>query len=217
MAQRSRNKSDISHPPEVNYLLKGDGATARGNPIGEIEVRPGEQLHMSLGIYKEKERLIGFTTELTPDPGDDDSIVTCVARIEKENGKYELILHIANYGTKTISAEIRNIRSFILLVGVIGVVATLFNAEAAYAIDGAAQTQTFIDNIVKVMVGIAGAVAVVYMVAGGFQYITSSGHPEKLDKAKKTLLYSGIGLGIVLIAYTIVDFVSSMVRSAFGG
>lgn len=111
----------------------------------------------------------------------------------------------------------RNIRNFILIVGVIGIVATLFNADAAFAVDGAAQTQTFINNIVKVMVGIAGAVAVVYMVIGGFQYITSSGHPEKLDKAKKTLLYSGIGLGIVLIAYTIVDFVSSMVRSAFGG
>lgn len=111
----------------------------------------------------------------------------------------------------------RNIRNFILIVGVIGVVATLFNTDAAYAIDGAAQTQTFINNIVKYMVAVAGGVAVIYMIIGGFQYITSSGHPEKLDKAKKTLLYSGIGLGIVLIAYGIVEFVSGIVKASFGG
>ncbi len=110
----------------------------------------------------------------------------------------------------------RNIRNLALTIAVVGMVA-LFNADVAFAVDGAAQTQVFINNIVKTMVGIAGAVAVVYMVIGGFHYITSAGHPEKLEKAKKTLLYSGVGLGIVLVAYTIVDFVSGMVRSAFGG
>lgn len=111
----------------------------------------------------------------------------------------------------------RNIRNFILIVGVIGIVAALFNADAVLAVDGAAQTESFIKNIVKTLVGIAGAVAVVFMVIGGFHYITSSGHPEKLDKAKKTLLYSGIGLVIVLAAYTIVDFVAGIAKSSFGG
>ena len=92
----------------------------------------------------------------------------------------------------------------------------LFNTDAVLAADGAAQTENFIKNIVKTMVGIAGAVAVVFMVVGGFHYITSSGHPEKLDKAKKTLLYSGIGLAIVLAAYPIVDFVAGITKSSFG-
>ena len=111
----------------------------------------------------------------------------------------------------------KNVRNFILIVGVIGIVATLFNADVAFAVDGAAQTESFIKNIVKTLVGIAGAVAVVFMVIGGFHYITSSGHPEKLDKAKKTLLYSGVGLVIVLAAYTIVDFVAGIAKSSFGG
>lgn len=110
----------------------------------------------------------------------------------------------------------RNVRNFILIVGVISIVASLFNADAAFAIDGAAQTENFIKNIVKTLVGIAGAVAVIFMVIGGYHYITSSGHPEKLEKAKKTLLYSGIGLVIVLAAYTIVDFVAGIARSSFG-
>lgn len=109
MAQRSQNKSNVSRLPEASYLLKGHRVRTVGNPIGEIEVRSGEQLHMSLGTYTEEERLKGFTTELTPDPEDDDAIVTRVARVEKENGKYELVLHIANYGNKTISAEIKRL------------------------------------------------------------------------------------------------------------
>ena len=110
----------------------------------------------------------------------------------------------------------RGTRSFILTVGVIGIVATLFNADMALAVDGAAQTENFIKNIVTALVGISGAIAVVFMVIGGFKYITSSGHPEKLDSAKKTLLYSGIGLVIVLAAYTIVDFVAGIAKSSFG-
>lgn len=111
----------------------------------------------------------------------------------------------------------KNLRNFVILIAIIGTVTALFNADAALAVDGAAQTESFIKNIVKTLVGIAGAVAVVFMVIGGFHYITSSGNPEKLDKAKSTLLYSGIGLVIVLAAYTIVDFVAGIAKSSFGG
>ena len=110
----------------------------------------------------------------------------------------------------------KKIRNLVLIIGAIGIMAGLFNTEPALAVDGAAQTENFIKTIVKTLVGIAGAVAVVFMVIGGFHYITSSGHPEKLDKAKKTLLYSGIGLVIVLAAYTIVDFVAGIAKSSFG-
>ena len=110
----------------------------------------------------------------------------------------------------------KSIRTFILMTGFVALVTVLFDAHAALAIDGAAQTESFIKNIVKTLVSLAGAVAVVFIVIGGYHYITSSGHPEKLDKAKKTLLYSGLGLVIVLAAYTIVDFVAGIAKSSFG-
>jgi type IV secretory pathway VirB2 component (pilin) len=110
----------------------------------------------------------------------------------------------------------RGIKNLVLVFIAVGVLAALFNANPALATDGAAQTQSFIKSIVTTLVGLAGAVAVVFMVIGGFHYITSSGHPEKLDKAKKTLLYSGVGLVIVLAAYTIVDFVAGIAKSSFG-
>ena len=68
----------------------------------------------------------------------------------------------------------------------------------------------------KTLVSLAGAVAVVFIVIGGYHYISSSGNPEKLDKAKRTLLYSGLGLVIVLAAYSIVNFVAGIAKSSFG-
>jgi type IV secretory pathway VirB2 component (pilin) len=110
----------------------------------------------------------------------------------------------------------KNIKSLALIVACVGVLATLFNADATFAVDGAAQVQSFIKSIVTTLIGVAGAVAVVFVVIGGFHYITSSGNPEKLDKAKSTLKYAGFGLVIVLAAYTIVDFVAGIAKSSFG-
>lgn len=110
----------------------------------------------------------------------------------------------------------RDMRNLVLIFIAVGVVAALFNADAVFAVDGAVQTENFIKSIVTTLVGLAGAVAVVFVVIGGYHYITSSGHPEKLDKAKKTLQYAGVGLVIVLAAYVIVDFVAGIAKSSFG-
>lgn len=108
-------------------------------------------------------------------------------------------------------------RRFLVVALLMLMVGTFVMTQPAFAVDGAAQTETFIKNIVKTMVGIAGTVAVIFMVIGGYHYITSSGHPEKLDKAKRTLLYAGIGLAIVLAAYTIVDYVAGIAKESFPG
>jgi type IV secretory pathway VirB2 component (pilin) len=127
---------------------------------------------------------------------------------------YILLPYIVIETTK--GGTMRTIRNLAMIVGVVSISALLLHTDVALAVDGAAQTESFIKNIVRALVGIAGAVAVVFMVVGGFHYITSSGHPEKLDKAKKTLLYAGVGLVIVLAAYSIVDFVAGIAKSSFG-
>ncbi|HJP81494.1 MAG TPA: pilin [Candidatus Saccharimonadales bacterium] len=110
----------------------------------------------------------------------------------------------------------RRIIDLVLIVSTVAFFITLLSTDAALAIDGAAQTETFIRNIVKTLVGTAGAVAVIFIVLGGFKYMTSSGHPQKLESAKRTLLYAGIGLVIVLAAYSITDLVANVARSSFG-
>ena len=64
-----------------------------------------------------------------------------------------------------------------------------------------------IQGILNVVIGVAGIVAVIFIVVGGFQYMTSSGDPSKTKKAKDTILYACIGLIVCALAFAIVNFV----------
>lgn len=90
-------------------------------------------------------------------------------------------------------------------------------APDAFAADGSvAQVESFIRDIIKVIAGLAGLVATGFFVIGGFGYITSSGNPEHLDRAKRTLLWSGIGLAIVIAAFVISNIIVSIATNSFG-
>jgi len=54
-------------------------------------------------------------------------------------------------------------------------------------------------------IGIAGLVAVVFIVIGGYQYITSQGNDEQSKKATQTLTYAVIGLLIVMASYAVIN------------
>lgn len=69
-------------------------------------------------------------------------------------------------------------------------------------------------NLIQWVVGIGGAVAAIFIVVGGFGYITANGDPGKLQKAKTTILYALIGLVIVALAEVLTAFISNLVREA---
>jgi hypothetical protein len=66
-------------------------------------------------------------------------------------------------------------------------------------------TSTY-DSIVSVLLVVASALAVLYVVWGGVRYIMSAGAAEKTKIARATILNALIGLGIVLLAYVIISF-----------
>jgi hypothetical protein len=76
--------------------------------------------------------------------------------------------------------------------------------------------QDFIRSVIKILAGLAGLVATGFFVAGGFSYIASTGHPQKLDKAKHTILYSAVGLSVVIAAFVISNIVTTLATNAFG-
>ena len=92
----------------------------------------------------------------------------------------------------------------------------LISHPALAASGDVAQVESFIRNVIKLVAGLAGLVATGFFVAGGFTYITSSGNPEQMDKAKRTLTWSAIGLAIVIAAFVISNIVTALATQAFG-
>ena len=94
--------------------------------------------------------------------------------------------------------------------------ALIFASQVQAQSDDVSKVTNFMTNIIEILVALAGILAALFFVWGGVGYITSSGNPENLEKSKKTILYSAIGLAISLGAYVLVNIVTQTAQSAFG-
>ena len=63
-------------------------------------------------------------------------------------------------------------------------------------------------SIYHLIVGIAAALCVLFIVIGGINYLTSKGDPAKTEKGKKTIIYALVGLLICGLAEAISGIVS---------
>ena len=112
---------------------------------------------------------------------------------------------------------IRSSTKYQIVILVMAAAIPLLLAPPAFAASAdITQVDNFIRNVIKVIAGLAGLIATGFFVIGGFSYITSSGNPEHLDKAKRTLLWSGIGLAIVIAAFVLSNIVTTIATDAFG-
>lgn len=61
--------------------------------------------------------------------------------------------------------------------------------------------------IVNTVLAITGAIAVLIIVLAGFRYIVSQGNPGELATARNAIIYSAVGLVVIIVAFAIVNFV----------
>ena len=73
---------------------------------------------------------------------------------------------------------------------------------------------TFTSNTLGIITFISAAAAALFLIKGGYGYITSTGKPEALEDAKKTIKNAVIGLVIVLAAGTIVSLFKNSLNAA---
>ncbi|MDP3800491.1 MAG: hypothetical protein Q8Q90_03680 [bacterium] len=66
-------------------------------------------------------------------------------------------------------------------------------------------------GLINYVIGIIAIVAVVMIVYAGYLYISSGGDEKKLGQAKSLILYAVIGLVVVIVSYSIVGFVNSLI------
>lgn len=72
-------------------------------------------------------------------------------------------------------------------------------------------------TIVRYLMAFVGLVAVIIIMYAGWLWMTSNGAPDKIDKAKKTLVNGVIGLIIIIISYAIVMFIINLFTSGLPG
>lgn len=70
-----------------------------------------------------------------------------------------------------------------------------------------AADQNTLGKFLTILFVTLAAVAILFVVIGGFRYITSQGNPEQVGKAKNTILYAIVGLIVCIIAQAVVSLV----------
>lgn len=78
-----------------------------------------------------------------------------------------------------------------------------------------AQAEDSVNNIIKTVINVfslvVGVISVIFIIVGGFKYITSGGDSNSVTSARNTIMYAIVGLVIVALAQIIVQFVLNRV------
>ncbi len=66
---------------------------------------------------------------------------------------------------------------------------------------------------IKYMLGLIGIVAVMMIIVGGYQMVTSAGNEEGWTKGKHTLMYAVSGVLLAVLSYSIVSIIENVIRT----
>jgi cytochrome bd-type quinol oxidase subunit 2 len=80
--------------------------------------------------------------------------------------------------------------------------------------DQGAAVNSALSTIINIFSAVVGVIAVIMIIVSGLQFITSSGNPQSVSKARSSLIYAIIGIVIVILAQLIVHFVINQVNAA---
>ena len=71
-----------------------------------------------------------------------------------------------------------------------------------------------IRTVINWLLAIAFGLAVLFLIIGGFWYITSAGNEETAEKGKSTAINAIIGIIVIILSYVIINVVSGMVSNS---
>lgn len=79
--------------------------------------------------------------------------------------------------------------------------------DSVFAPLGTQSIPVIIGQVVRALLSLIGLIALVMFIYGGLLWMTSAGNTDKIDTAKKTLIWSSIGVLVTLGAASLVNFV----------
>ena len=74
-----------------------------------------------------------------------------------------------------------------------------------------AELKSLLEKIRDVLIAIGLIIAAIYIVLGGYTFITSGGSPEKAEAGRKQIMFAVIGIVIILIAVSLIGIVKAII------
>ncbi len=68
--------------------------------------------------------------------------------------------------------------------------------------------QDLIPGILRIVYFAGGMTAVIVIIIAGIFYTISQGQPDKIKRAKDAILYSVVGLVVIMVAFVITNFIA---------
>lgn len=81
------------------------------------------------------------------------------------------------------------------------------------ATGGEGDAKALILRIINYFLTFLGVIAVIMVIYAGVLYVTSAGNDDSVGKAKKILLYAGMGLLLVFVSYALVNTILGAVTA----
>ena len=65
-----------------------------------------------------------------------------------------------------------------------------------------------VGNVISILAPIGGFLALIFLIVGGFRYITAQGDPKASASARSTITWAILGLVFLILAWLILQFIS---------
>jgi len=106
--------------------------------------------------------------------------------------------------------KLRKVVTFML--GFLGI--SILATQSVLAVNTPSEITAYTSNTLSIIIAIAGVAEVFFLIKAGYQYLTSSGKPESLASAKKTIRNAIIGLIMVLGAGVLISLFNNALSGA---
>ncbi len=90
---------------------------------------------------------------------------------------------------------------------VLPLVVLAFDFSIAQPTQGALDVRDFLNKVLNVIWWIFLAAAVIFFVIIGILFLTNLGNPEDISKARKALIWGGVGVAVGVLAFGMVRII----------
>lgn len=99
-----------------------------------------------------------------------------------------------------------------VVFGSLAAVVFLLSADAVVAASltnplGTTDVNVLVGGIIRSVLGVVGVIALVVIIYGGFEMLTSAGNEERVERGREALLWAVIGIAVIFGSYGILQAV----------